>query len=643
VRSLAVLQALLVLFVLVPAGVLGWLGLKAADGYEAELRAAYARDLDAAAQQVRERARAAVARIEVIERERLEGAARLLAERLPFDAPSVVLSRVVDLLTAPLPPDLEPLWAHNGLRLAVLDRQGRAILPLASTEPGTAGTTHADLLIADLAREADRQLYAVRDPAAADAVWSEALARASHDRLRARLEVHALWTRVQGGLSGPALDAELDRLVAAYAPENRLGAVRPWALAALRAGREDLLRDVVATTEYLEAPFTDEEREALFQHASRAGSGSAAQRLDSFAPLPGGSTLRVRRLLDPAQAILQAVLPTWMATTRNVRVALPSAHGSPAPADDVLVLRVVVPSLRGTTTTLELSRDLARLNQSVGRRRTWTSVAVGSLLAVVLLGLFLTRRAVLREQEAVRLRDDFLANVSHELRTPLTSVSLHADLLARPDVTPPKRAEHVEVVRAEGARLAALVEDLLDFAALERGARRLAPEPVPVLPAVERAIAPYRVLAEQAGSVLALDLAPPAPRDLEALADPQAVARILANLVGNAFKHGRPTREGVRPTVRVRVAAQAGRVVVEVRDNGPGVPREERAQLFERFRRGRAAGARPGTGLGLALSRALARAMGGDLVWAQEGDETVFRLTLEAFDATMGTAGEARA
>ena len=209
-------------------------------------------------------------------------------------------------------------------------------------------------------------------------------------------------------------------------------------------------------------------------------------------------------------------------------------------------------------------------------------------------------------------------------------------------------------MRAEGARLAALVEDLLDFAALERGARRLEPEPVAVLPAVERALAPYRVLAEQAGVALSLDLAPRPPETLETLADPQALARILANLVGNAFKHGTPARAGGTPHVRVRVGAQVGhvrqvgQVVVEVRDDGPGVPREERAHLFERFRRGRAAGARPGTGLGLALSRGLARAMGGDLAWAEEGGETIFRLTLPAFDATtfsgiMAPGGEARA
>jgi len=283
------------------------------------------------------------------------------------------------------------------------------------------------------------------------------------------------------------------------------------------------------------------------------------------------------------------------------------------------------------------------LQSEVMRRKAWTTVAVGSLLAVVLLGLLLTRRAVKREREAVRLRDEFLANVSHELRTPLTSVSLHADLLARPDLSSEKRRGHVEVVQAESARLSALVEDLLDFAALERGARRLEPEPVALEAAVERAVAPYRVLAEREGLTLRVEpapRAPRAPRPLETLADPQALARILSNLVGNAFKHGTPSRRGGAPTIRVLTGVSGAEAFVEVRDDGPGIPWEERHRLFERFQRGRTAGRRPGTGLGLSLSRALARAMGGELAWVADAQETIFRLTLPLVPATIVDGSE---
>jgi signal transduction histidine kinase len=247
-----------------------------------------------------------------------------------------------------------------------------------------------------------------------------------------------------------------------------------------------------------------------------------------------------------------------------------------------------------------------------------------SLFFLTAIGLALVRRALAREQAARRLRDDFVANVTHEIRTPLTSVVLHAEMLAEGDLSAERRREAARVVEAEGARLAALVDDLLDFSALERGARRLEPEPVNVAAAVRQVAAPWRTLAERERVDFEVDV-PDAP--LPALADPHALTRILANLLGNAWKHGRPSRNGGGSRLRVR-AVGGPEPFVEVRDDGPGIPEDERATVFERFRRGWRAARTQGTGIGLALSRDLARAMGGDLAVVEDPEETVFRLTL---------------
>ena len=235
------------------------------------------------------------------------------------------------------------------------------------------------------------------------------------------------------------------------------------------------------------------------------------------------------------------------------------------------------------------------------------------------------RSALAREREARRLKDDFLANVSHELRTPLTSVCLHADLLAESGLAEPQRRAHAEVVRAEGARLSALVDDLLDFAALERGSRRLEPEPVDLGAAAERAVAPFRVLADREGVTLTLDLA---PGETLALADPHALGRILSNLVGNAWKHGRPSRDGGPGRLAVRVALADGRPTAGRRRRRAGDPREGARAPVRALPAGRRRRQDPRGGLG---PRALPRprpGAGRRPFRRRRPARTVFRLTL---------------
>jgi signal transduction histidine kinase len=282
-----------------------------------------------------------------------------------------------------------------------------------------------------------------------------------------------------------------------------------------------------------------------------------------------------------------------------------------------------IASALGPLAIAVVHEGLPRIQAEARRQRWLTGVGVALLLLVMATGTLLLRATLLRERRLRQLRLQFIANVSHELRTPLTGLRLHAELLARDDVDAAARRRYGEVADGEGARLSALVEDLLDFAALEQGRRRLEPEPVDLAAAAAALVGGWQTRAEQDGVQLGCE----ALGEAAALVDPTALARILTNLLQNAFRHGRPPRAGGQSRIAVRVGP--GPLLV-VADNGPGVRGVPRDGLFERFVKQDGS---QGVGLGLALSRELAEACGGALQHRDTGDETRFELRLPAAPA----------
>jgi signal transduction histidine kinase len=180
----------------------------------------------------------------------------------------------------------------------------------------------------------------------------------------------------------------------------------------------------------------------------------------------------------------------------------------------------------------------------------------------------------------------FAADVSHELRSPLQTLSAAASVLdRRRDALDDRTSAAVDLITAEVDRFSSLVADLLELAKTDRPAER---RPTDV-GALARSLVATRGLPRETVHVIG-----DAPT---ATVDPRRVEQILANLVDNAARHG-------GGAVRVGVHLSAEEVVLEVDDEGPGVPSEERELVFDRFARGRAASARgesDGTGLGLAL------------------------------------------
>ena len=210
-------------------------------------------------------------------------------------------------------------------------------------------------------------------------------------------------------------------------------------------------------------------------------------------------------------------------------------------------------------------------------------------------------------RELTRLKDEFLGTVSHELRTPLQLVGGFGELLQlrlrAPDSgADPDTVELADKVVANAAALARMVEELLDFARLGRGAPPVRPEDIDLVLVLQRVVADLR--RRSGGERLVAVL----PTTLPAYAEPACVAQAVSNLVTNALTYA---PEG--PIALHARATRRGAVRVEVVDNGPGVPLEARRRVWEKFyrRSGRFTGDARGFGIGLAVVEALAKAHGG--------------------------------
>jgi two-component system sensor histidine kinase BaeS len=216
----------------------------------------------------------------------------------------------------------------------------------------------------------------------------------------------------------------------------------------------------------------------------------------------------------------------------------------------------------------------------------------------------------------------FLLSVSHDLRTPLTSIRGYAEAIADGTVEGmDARIRAAEVISSESRRLERLVADLLDLARLDAHQFSLYPSLVDTRVVVADAVDAFRPAATEIGIALTVEGGEPAPARL----DPQRLAQIVANLVENALKFA-------SARVDVTVRAQDRSVILQVDDDGPGIAPADLPHVFERLYTSRTVPGRTlGTGIGLAIVRELARAMGGDgVVVPVDSVGTRFMVTLPA-------------
>ena len=208
-------------------------------------------------------------------------------------------------------------------------------------------------------------------------------------------------------------------------------------------------------------------------------------------------------------------------------------------------------------------------------------------------------------------RRDFIAGVSHELRTPLTSIQGYAELLRQDPALPePTRAEFLDCILDNTARLSRLARDLVTLSAVETGTYPFHFDLIEAASLLAPAIAALAPLAAAHNCDLVLAAAGPG----RVRADAEACGRVLLNLVENAILHGAAAagERGERLRVTVSGAAEAGQYCFRVRDNGAGIGVADQHRIFERFYRvDRGRGAGSGTGLGLALVKHIVHEHGG--------------------------------
>lgn len=219
-----------------------------------------------------------------------------------------------------------------------------------------------------------------------------------------------------------------------------------------------------------------------------------------------------------------------------------------------------------------------------------------------------------------RNRNALLSAVSHDMKTPLASIlTAGTSLLGQAQASLAQR-DLLETIVQEAERMNDLITNLLNVTRLESGAAALNKEPE----ALDDLI--FGVLSRLSGRLGARAVTADIPQDLPLVPlDPVLVDQLLINLLENALRY---TPEG--SPLDIRVALRGNRVVVEVGDRGPGIAKGERDKVFEKFYRGQAARRNDGgTGLGLTICRAVARAHGGDMfILAREGGGALIRFTL---------------
>ncbi len=240
------------------------------------------------------------------------------------------------------------------------------------------------------------------------------------------------------------------------------------------------------------------------------------------------------------------------------------------------------------------------------------------LLPAIGLGVLLIAAYSLNER-----RDAFVSAVTHELRTPLTTFSMYTEMLESGMVDERKYSDYFATLRREAIRLNHLVENVLTYARIERGKTSENREVVQLSDMISRIRGQLEARAERADMAISITV----EDDAALYLNPASLERIIVNLVDNACKYGC----GEKKQVDLRAGADRNTVCIRVRDYGPGIAEGMRKKLFTPFSKTdrEAAVSAPGVGLGLALSRRLARQMGGELELDTEvSDGAAFRLRL---------------
>lgn len=266
------------------------------------------------------------------------------------------------------------------------------------------------------------------------------------------------------------------------------------------------------------------------------------------------------------------------------------------------------------------------VGKASARNRTVYGVLLGIFYVTLALGVLFTGRTLYREAQLSRLKTDFVSLVSHELRTPLTSIRMFIEMLATGKVKDQAEMQTVlDLLVKETTRLSTMIETVLDFSRIESGKKQYDLHPVPVGEVVTAAVEAFRAQRVGASMTLTIDVAPDLPI---VVLDRHAIAGAVLNLLQNAFKYS-----GDDKRITLRALKDGPDVVIEVQDNGIGIPRREQRRIFDRFYRVDSLLSRhtEGSGLGLSIAQRIIEAHHGRIsVESAPGLGSTFRIHLKA-------------
>jgi len=269
-------------------------------------------------------------------------------------------------------------------------------------------------------------------------------------------------------------------------------------------------------------------------------------------------------------------------------------------------------------------RNYTELELNVRNRRRTNLLFIVTSMSLIFISLAIIYVTSQRDRQLRKLKEDFISNVSHELKTPLSLIGMFSEILVTGRVKSDEaRYEYYEVIHNESERMGRLVNNLLDFAGLERDRKRKYFEKTDIPALVKEGLEAYRYELQKEGFQLSADIDASIP---ETLADPNAISMAFFNLLDNSMKYS-----GEQKEIRITVCQANGSIQLSVADKGLGIPSAEQQKIFEKFYRGSSARIRRtrGSGIGLAITKQVAEMHGGEVsVDSQPGKGSTFTLTI---------------